>query len=764
MKIGPLRINVSDCTPGVYLRWWFNGYHYFNFQNGYEIIMQTDSLDTHTTRMFSRISKVQHNTKIETEYSYRITLEGISTDNTSAFVGLLLSEKVEQFEDAIWREVKITRGDHLIKDEDTEAYILDFEITRTERPNTPAVYQRSIKLYIGDTLCDLDDDEIVPINKQVNNIAEMQDRQSDYTAQFRIRKTRAMQGLFELSGEVSASTTFPYENQSCRLVQNSIEMITGGILILDKVDDQYYYVSIYSGNLNFFKVIEDLKLSDLLLPSTNHTWSRAVMGVSNAGSLDYVYPLCEPTDDGGATTAVGSVVGNTVSLNGWYIWPFVKVKAIWDEIFSNVGFHCYGDILTDDMFLKLFIPIVNLTPPNINMSPFMYSLHNPGHINFTGIISRITGGALIVGTQYWADTARYITPVIALYKVMVIFHRVWDGTAAPDVYLYSGLPGSEVQVATLTNTEWSTYKGVFIGEYDVAVVNTQLTFWTAQVTNVIGYSLQITEIIIDKLSFNFPITPRLNLPNMTQVDFIKIICNMFGLVPDVTARNKKITFWSYKELYDNIPNARDWSAYLSEEDDEAEFKFGDYAQNNYLRYKESDDVIVGNGTGIMQIDDETRPKEKDLLEIPISTCDEIDVATTNPIIVSRVPFNTYDADSDTYFSNKAVDPRIVYVKQATGITFNIYDALGAHTDVVDCKIASSLEVAFSSLIVNYAWLSRLLTKTNLRRAKFNLPVYEVAGLKHYIPIYLSKYKAYFYVNKISNFVPGKLCTIDLIKL
>jgi hypothetical protein len=73
-------------------------------------------------------------------------------------------------------------------------------------------------------------------------------------------------------------------------------------------------------------------------------------------------------------------------------------------------------------------------------------------------------------------------------------------------------------------------------------------------------------------------------------------------------------------------------------------------------------------------------------------------------------------------------------------------------------------VAMSSLIGNYAGLSRLLTKTNLRRAKFNLPVYEVAGLKHYIPIYLSQYKAYFYVNKINNFVPGKLCTIDLIKL
>jgi hypothetical protein len=89
--------------------------------------------------------------------------------------------------------------------------------------------------------------------------------------------------------------------------------------------------------------------------------------------------------------------------------------------------------------------------------------------------------------------------------------------------------------------------------------------------------------------------------------------------------------------------------------------------------------------------------------------------------------------------------------------------------IISPKKASSLEVSFSYLIPNeinlgYSGLSRLLTKTNLRRAKFNLPVYEVAGLKHYIPIYLSQYKAYFYVNKINNYVPGKLCTIDLIKL
>jgi hypothetical protein len=108
------------------------------------------------------------------------------------------------------------------------------------------------------------------------------------------------------------------------------------------------------------------------------------------------------------------------------------------------------------------------------------------------------------------------------------------------------------------------------------------------------------------------------------------------------------------------------------------------------------------------------------------------------------------------------------MKQASGAkTFVVWDdvpMVNNHFDVAAPKLVCSLEVSFSDLVSNYQGLSRLLTKTNLRRAKFNLPVYEVAGLKHYIPIYLSQYKAYFYVNKVNNYVPGKLCTIDLIKL
>ena len=235
-----------------------------------------------------------------------------------------------------------------------------------------------------------------------------------------------------------------------------------------------------------------------------------------------------------------------------------------------------------------------------------------------------------------------------------------------------------------------------------------------------------------------------------------------------------------QELYDNMPFARDWSQYLSERDDEVEFRFGDYAQHNYLRFKQSNDVIASNGMGELPFDDETLPGDKDIVQLAVSTCDEVRILTNVfSIDVSRIAFNKWNDTDATYDKNETVDARLVYVDYCREGASPVYQKefwirnteapltgsfAGSSIQILTPKIASSLPVSFSSLIRYYAPLSRLLTKPNLRRAKMNLPVYEVAGLSHNIPVYLSQYKAYFYVNKVSNYVAGKLCTVELIRL
>jgi len=386
----------------------------------------------------------------------------------------------------------------------------------------------------------------------------------------------------------------------------------------------------------------------------------------------------------------------------------------------------------------------------------------------------IWGGTLIKGNYIFQQFGWYVIPYTADYKIKITI-VCFDLVTAPTVYCRQGFVDTELELKStrlLSGVRRDRREYNYEGEVPGTAANTFLFLITACTT--FYHEISIVEISNAEIAYGSPVTPSINLPDMNQTDFIKMICNMFGLIPEVIPRDRKIKFWNYFELYFNIPIARDWSAYLSERDDEVEFKFGDYARNNWFHYEDSDDVLKDQGLGNMPIEDETLTDNKDVIELPVSTCDEVTILTNIfEVNVSRIGFNKWDESGSAYESNTDIDPRIVYVEKTKEVASPAYEktfgirptvAPGGATDINSPKKASSLEVSFSYLITYYGSLSRMLTKTNLRRAKFNLPVYEVAGLKHYIPIYLSQYKAYFYVNKINNYVPGQLCTIDLIKL
>jgi len=762
--ITPIRIPIMPGgSEGIYLRWWFNGWHYFNFVNSFEVTMKATVLDVMTTRVFSVISRIERPTKIETEYSYTVRLEGISQADIDGFANLLIAEKVEQYSSGKWYEVDLTRGEKTIREEATPAYVMEFEITRKELPETPAVFQRTTLFYVGDTLADLDSGEVVAINKQVNNIAELQDRQTDFTSQFKIRKTRAMRALFELSGEVGSTTLFPYEDQPCRLVQDGIEIISQGNMVLNKVDENYYYVSVYSGNKNIFTELSKKKITELALPSCVHTWDfNGQLASQSPYDLDYIYPLMEPSDDGGILPLTDTGSGATMPDDK--IWPFLRVKAIWEEIFASQGYTVEGDILTDPTFLSLFMPIVDRSAGDV--SRYLYSLYNNTTKQYTGSANTLgfPGSVAVNGASdfWWASYGFYNMRYTAKYKVR-IFIEFKNNTTLHGYIRSTSLGQVEL---TLTQSELVTStrrRSVFEGEFD-GTAGEKFTFEISAAT-VYYYDLSVTSIEKPMIGYSSLIsTPALHLPPITQGDFVKAICNMFALVPEASPRDKVIRFWDYGRLYKNISQARDWSAYLSEKNDEVEFKFGDYAKLNRMKYKDTSDVILANGNGVMEISDETLQDEKDLLTIPLSYSDEVIVLNT--VNVSRIAMNKYDSKSDSYTQNDKIEPRIVHVSPVVGkmLTFKETGGLEITMDVTDPRKASSIEISFGSLGVRYASLANMLTKTNLRRAKFNLPAYEVAGLKHYIPIYLSQYKAYFYVNKVNNYVVGKLCTIDLIKL
>jgi len=67
--------------------------------------------------------------------------------------------------------------------------------------------------------------------------------------------------------------------------------------------------------------------------------------------------------------------------------------------------------------------------------------------------------------------------------------------------------------------------------------------------------------------------------------------------------------------------------------------------------------------------------------------------------------------------------------------------------------------------LNYYTLSNsMLNKAKWMEAQFWLTDEDIEGFDHFTPVYIAKYGAYFYVNKIKNFVSGELTKCELVKL
>lgn len=103
-----------------------------------------------------------------------------------------------------------------------------------------------------------------------------------------------------------------------------------------------------------------------------------------------------------------------------------------------------------------------------------------------------------------------------------------------------------------------------------------------------------------------------NLPDIKVVDFLKQLCWLFGLF--AVKSNKGIDFVPVSIFEENKSKALDWSKKLLPEGrtaKETTYTFGEYAQKNYLRYKENENAKSADG--YFSIADKMLESETDII-------------------------------------------------------------------------------------------------------------------------------------------------------
>lgn len=245
-----------------------------------------------------------------------------------------------------------------------------------------------------------------------------------------------------------------------------------------------------------------------------------------------------------------------------------------------------------------------------------------------------------------------------------------------------------------------------------------------------------------------------NLPDIKQIDFVKMVCQLFGLFPVANPTySDQIDFVPFDTLVENIPKAYDWSSRLLESDTDAPEKIalrlGDFARRNIISYKEDekDNVSEEIRTGSLSVNDLTLDREKELFTFPLAATEGDKIPqwaisvdkTTNP--------PTYEAEfTECVHRLMHVDTWYNYAnKTVTKLSF------------AGLSVPQIIE-AYYQTYQAYIFQPRLITE------RVRLLETELKSINMNIPVYLSKYGCYFAIKDIKWTVGNEYAECELLML
>jgi len=228
---------------------------------------------------------------------------------------------------------------------------------------------------------------------------------------------------------------------------------------------------------------------------------------------------------------------------------------------------------------------------------------------------------------------------------------------------------------------------------------------------------------------------------------------MYNLVPFVDARNKVVKLLKFSTITDRS-RAVDWSGYEADIQPQIKLHANSYAQLNEINYK-SDDNVQGDYNGSFSIDDTTLTLKKVLVELPYSGADLSECL--NGLLVAQCLRLLPDASTAT------PTPKILTISEdSQGCA--LVD--GSFTVNESTTFYATFTDDIQALIdTHYIEFVEMLQRYKECLFEMILPESMIQELDLSKCVYLSRYGAYFYVNKVDAWKDGLTrCKVTLIKL
>lgn len=699
-----------------------------------------------------------------------------------------------------------------------------------------------IELYLNGIKMDLKPGEVVATTLQANDLAKPDSVQSSYTNTFQVVATAQVRKALGFADDVASLTDLPYTVLDAQLLADGREILPFGLGEIVGFENNHFEVAVYSGNVAFFDELADKSIRDLDLSEYDHAYTFENVVLNANRSEGFLYDLVDR----------GRYL-NLDLVNWSDLYPTTYAKAILDRIFKESGFTYSG--LNSELVNRLLIPAVRR--PQYSSEFLEARTTNAGttagernkieafietaDFNTVSEFSAFDGSALRydpVTKTYTADAPMVVNAEARLMArigctggvVRLIVAILKNGNLVGNE-ANARHAGSLISPRQKRGTTYSPHvENLYLGPGDTLRVEIKFIHETNTVVNPliaprceISYATNYSADGIDNRGADFfKITPlkifptgatmRLVdvLPDISQKDFIKTLLQLHNGIQQTTPYGNRVRFTEFREVETNTPRARDWSAKFVKESG-LKYKFGDFGQNNHLRYKDDETVSKNYGNGVILCTNKNLPRDQDFVVLPFAASEP---SVSIPGLVS-VPVWKNEAEQKieprlllqsrqviTYRLGHAVGNGFLemgktYQVQGYSVVryrgFEFYDGQNfvansgdQHFEAEGVGYLFDLDYAtpitsrisffersgepvslhFQRFLIPtyYGAVAGILNQTKFLRAQMRITAADAESYDPTEPIWIERYQNYFYVNRISEYQAGNITEVELIRL
>lgn len=623
------------------------------------------------------------------------------------------------------------------------------------------------KLVIAGSAMDLKPDTVIALTVQVNDLASVDDRQSNFSNTFKIPPTQRNIEALGFGTIMNSKSTVPYRKQFAQYYQNGVQVVKNGFVEIKEVGEDIE-LTLYDGNISFFDLISGLKLKDIK-GLTDVLWTLDNAIASRSATSDYFWGIIDWFESLDVTTR---------SFDVSIAHPCYYLKDVMAAIFAPTGYTLKGDFIQSALYPKIVIPLItNKQDAKYLTAKATVSTDQPSdtlgsYVMFQSVLDdpvvTFTSGADALWEAIGPEWRFFESYGSGKYSFR--FQIRW-GTAGDDGYIEIHATGTPIVLRHDDIAASST--GMLEFELrDVTLTHPAVVgiFFKSNGTDPVsileGTWMECFAADVDtEYGRIFPIA--VNLPDFDQKTFIKALMQQYCIVPITNSFKKEVTFVQLKELIANKAVARDWTAKMHMGSKaKATFNPGNYGQTSYLRYTADDTVKDEYGDGGFKISNDTLELSATIITLPYAAT-EMNVKMGG-VVIPEI--------------KEGAKPRILIIEPAglsdgdivwTDGTDN--ETPGGHEPLCYFALKDkpyNLKFSDNLLIDHYSDLIAMLQSYKKIRCLMKLTAIDIeTAFKNsdneddLIPIYLKQFGAHFYLNKISQWIDSStLCEVELVRL